>query len=101
MEHRDKQVSVNCMAAVALWSLAVLFTLAGTVLAIGWAGHDWARSVGLALMAHSMLFLGGACVLSVRLMLRQQTRLLLDAHLLTRSGLSNNSNAGQPVRSLR
>jgi apolipoprotein N-acyltransferase len=78
-QQRDKQVGMDCVWAGVAWTVAVLLTLTGTTVGLIWAEESIGRVACLTLYAHSMLVLGLAIVLTVRIHGRRQTRRILDA----------------------
>lgn len=92
----DKQVSSAVVWAGVFWALGIALTLAGTLVLLVNAESLQARALGLTFYAHSMLAGMVATCLTVRVMLRRQTKWYVDALRLAREG-----EAGRPLRQIR
>lgn len=77
----ERQVSVGCIVAGVMWSLTVLLILAGTITAMVADQHS-GFAVAIGLMAHGLACSAAAATVTIRNMLRRQSKLLRDAFQL-------------------
>lgn len=87
----EKTVSLTCVAAICLWGLTFVLIFSGS--ALGVATGDDHMPLVLTLMAHGLACSAAAATMSIRLMLRRQTRMLRDVFELGRD-----AGSGPPVR---
>lgn len=90
----EKQLSITCVAAIALWVATFTFILTGTVVGLA-TGHDYIPVV-LSLMAHGLALGAAAATVTMRQMLKSQYGLLRTAFELGQ----DSAGGSPPVRRL-
>lgn len=74
----ERVVTLNCVAAIALWALTFVFIISGTVLGLVSPDEDM-HPVVMMLMAYGLVCAAGGATVSIRQMFKRQNKLLKAA----------------------